>query len=239
MLHGRLTTGLARTHAGHRHCRYTRTGDDGLGQSLSVTFSQAVSVSDGLLDCSLNPPNTQLLLSNHRLDTYCNADSRLAREQHNISHPYDREFRVCQVVRDSSCLDALGLVATLQPSLLLLVPVATLQPSLLLLSSTRHHQHLVPRVSHRAVLSLPLPSSHRHRTSFPDLPALPAMVADFLEKCPGDPSAASGFPVWVTTGSARPGWAWITGAWNTLPPSLSCPGVAVQGLAMEKEQPRT
>ncbi|KAI8484813.1 hypothetical protein Bbelb_374100 [Branchiostoma belcheri] len=35
MLHGRLTTGLARTHAGHRHCRYARTGDDGLGQSLS------------------------------------------------------------------------------------------------------------------------------------------------------------------------------------------------------------
>ncbi|KAI8484746.1 hypothetical protein Bbelb_375090 [Branchiostoma belcheri] len=35
MLHGRLTTGLARTHAGHRHCRYARTGDDGLGHRNS------------------------------------------------------------------------------------------------------------------------------------------------------------------------------------------------------------
>ncbi|KAI8502540.1 hypothetical protein Bbelb_201280, partial [Branchiostoma belcheri] len=31
MLNGELTTGLARTHAGHRHCRYTRTGVVGLG----------------------------------------------------------------------------------------------------------------------------------------------------------------------------------------------------------------
>ncbi|KAI8484857.1 hypothetical protein Bbelb_374540 [Branchiostoma belcheri] len=72
MLHGRLTTGLARTHAGHRHCRHARTGEDGLGQSLSVTFPQAVPVSDCLLDCAPNPLNSQLFVlksqTGHRLN---------------------------------------------------------------------------------------------------------------------------------------------------------------------------
>ncbi|KAI8484313.1 hypothetical protein Bbelb_379110 [Branchiostoma belcheri] len=51
----RLTTGLARTHAGHRHGRYTRTGVMGLGQSLSLQPSLKLSLSQSVFPTHRTP----------------------------------------------------------------------------------------------------------------------------------------------------------------------------------------
>ncbi|KAI8482132.1 hypothetical protein Bbelb_401220 [Branchiostoma belcheri] len=77
MLHGELTTELARTHAGHRHCRYTRMGVVGLGQSFFVTlfraqqaisFKRSKSVDDLNLLEIRNPPTSPSYLQQDLTD---------------------------------------------------------------------------------------------------------------------------------------------------------------------------